>query len=358
MSTYSLSGVDIDAGDRAVELMKSSIAKTNRKEVIGGLGGFAGYFDISNAKKFNKPVLATSTDGVGTKTAIAQALKEHKYIGEDLVAMVVDDLVVSGAEPLYLTDYIAVGKVIPEKIAELVASIARGCRKAGVALIGGETAEHPGLMEEDEFDLAGAATGIVDGENMLGSHLVKAGDVAIAMPASGFHANGYSLIRYILKNFNLSLDTTIPELQKTLGEVLITPTEIYALDCLALYNSLYKNSKSLHAFAHITGGGLAENTARVLPDNLHLRFDRTTWALPLEMEYLAKIGQVPLADLERTWNCGIGMVAIVAPNDADLAIRSLFARGMDAWVCGEVINANNGNYPSAKASLAGNYQKR
>ena len=199
MSTYSEAGVDIDAGDTAVRLMKEHLAKARRPEVVGDIGGFAGLFDISVAKSMKRPLLATSTDGVGTKTEIARALGKYDTIGEDLVAMVVDDLVVCGAEPLFMTDYIAVGKVFPERIAEIVSGIARGCAKAGTALVGGETAEHPGLLGEDEFDIAGAATGVVDADNLLGEHRVRSGDILIAMPSSGFHANGFSLVRHIIK---------------------------------------------------------------------------------------------------------------------------------------------------------------
>lgn len=333
MSTYKDAGVDIDAGDRAVELMKASIAKASRSEVIGGIGGFAGLFDASSLKNMKKPLLATSTDGVGTKTEIARAVGKYDTIGEDLVAMVVDDLVVCGAEPLFMTDYIAVGKVIPERIAEIVEGIARGCEKANTALIGGETAEHPGLLDDDEFDIAGAATGVVDSDNQLGAHLVKAGDVLIAMPSSGFHANGFSLIRHIIKVQKLSLDAHVSEYGKTSGEVFLTPTEIYALDCLALIKSM---PGTLRGFSHITGGGIAENTARVIPDNLTAIFDRSTWSLPVEMEFMAKMGGVPQPDMERTWNCGIGMVAILAPDSVALALASLAARGMKAWVAGVV----------------------
>lgn len=335
MSTYKDAGVDIDAGNRAVELMKASIAKTSRVEVMGGIGGFAGLFDASALKSMKQPLLATSTDGVGTKTEIARAMDKYDTIGEDLVAMVVDDLVVCGAEPLFMTDYIAVGKVIPERIAEIVAGIARGCEKANTALIGGETAEHPGLLgaSGDEFDIAGAATGVVDAERQLGAHLVKAGDVLIAMPSSGFHANGFSLIRQIIKTQKLSLDAHVSEYGKTSGEVFLTPTEIYTLDALALIKSM---SGALRGFSHITGGGIAENTARVIPEHLSAIYDRSTWSLPVEMEFMAKIGGVPQADMERTWNCGIGMVAILDPDGADLALASLAARGMKAWVAGVV----------------------
>jgi phosphoribosylformylglycinamidine cyclo-ligase len=352
MSTYKDAGVDIDAGDLAVALMKASIAKASRPEVMGGIGGFAGLFDASALKKFNKPLLATSTDGVGTKTEIARALGKYDTIGEDLVAMVVDDLVVCGAEPLFMTDYIAVGKVIPERIAEIVAGIARGCEKANTALIGGETAEHPGLLDHDEFDIAGAATGAVDADKLLSADQVRKGDVIIAMPSSGFHANGFSLVRHIIKTKKLSLEAHVSEYGKSSGEVFLTPTEIYTLDCLALIKVLEKN---LRTFSHITGGGIAENTARVIPQGLSARYDRSTWSLPVEMDYMAAIGGVPQGDMERTWNCGIGMVAIVDPSVADLAIKSLSARGMKAWIAGDIQSSQN--LGSHSSYLEGSYKK-
>ena len=357
MSTYSQAGVDIDAGDRAVELMKAHLAKARRPEVVGDIGGFAGLFDVSALKKFERPLLATSTDGVGTKTEIARLMDKYDTIGEDLVAMVVDDLVVCGAEPLFMTDYIAVGKVFPERIAQIVLGIARGCEKAGTALVGGETAEHPGLLGEDEFDIAGAATGAVDAHRLLGADKVQAGDVMIAMPASGFHANGYSLVRHIIKTKNISLDYNFQELSKSAGEVFLTPTEIYSLDCLALHRAL---DTELHAITHITGGGIAENTARVIPAGLHAAYDRTTWSLPFEMEFMATQGGVPQSDMERTWNCGIGMVAIVTPAHADRALATLAARGMRAWVCGSI---QKSAHPQAAGSLGrsaleGSYRAR
>lgn len=351
MSTYKEAGVDIDAGDRAVELMKVAIAKATRPEVIGGIGGFAGLFDASALKNLKKPLLATSTDGVGTKTEIARMMSKYDTIGEDLVAMVVDDLVVCGAEPLFMTDYIAVGKVIPERIADIVSGISRGCQKANTALIGGETAEHPGLLKADEFDIAGAATGVVDADKQLGSHLVRAGDVIIAMPASGFHANGYSLLRHILTTQKLDLAKVYEDFSKTLGEILLTPTEIYTLDCLALIKAQPEN---IRTFSHITGGGLADNTARVIPDHLIAKYDRSTWKLPSEMEFMSASAGVAQADMERTWNCGVGMVAIVDPKIADLAIRSMAARGMKAWVSGS-IHAQKG---PGSATLEGNYRTR
>jgi len=352
MSTYKDAGVDIDAGDLAVELMKASIAKASRPEVMGGIGGFAGLFDASALKSMKQPLLATSTDGVGTKTEIARILGKYDTIGEDLVAMVVDDLVVCGAEPLFMTDYIAVGKVIPERIAAIVAGIARGCQKAGTALVGGETAEHPGILGEDEFDIAGAATGVVDAHLQLSADRVKAGDVLIAMPSSGIHANGFSPVRHIIATHKIDLTRHVAEFGKSAGEVLITPTEIYALDCLALIRVLKEN---LRTFSHITGGGLADNTARVIPAGLHAIYDRSTWSLPIEMSYLAKIANVEQPDLERTWNAGIGMVAIVDPAVADLTIASLAARGMAAWVAGAVEKSALTGQPGS-STLAGSYK--
>ena len=350
MATYKDAGVDIDAGDRAVELMKASVARASRPEVMGGIGGFAGLFDASALKNMKRPLLATSTDGVGTKTEIARQMGIYDTIGEDLVAMVVDDLVVCGAEPLFMTDYIAVGKVIPERIAAIVSGIAKGCIKAGTALVGGETAEHPGLLAEDEFDIAGAATGVVDAELQLGSHRVKAGDVIIAMPASGIHANGFSLVRHIIATQALDI-TRNYDFDKSLGEVLLTPTEIYTLDCLALIKAQQRN---IRTFSHITGGGLADNTARVMPDGLVAVYDRSTWSLPQEMKFLADIVGVPQGDRERTWNVGIGMSAIVDPSVADLIVRSLAARGMKAWIAGKVEKAPEMGAP--RSYLASDYR--
>ncbi len=355
MSTYADSGVDIDAGDTAVQLMKTHLAKARRPEVVGDIGGFAGLFDVSALKKFNRPLLATSTDGVGTKTEIARALGKYDTIGEDLVAMVVDDLVVCGAEPLFMTDYIAVGKVFPERIAEIVSGIAKGCVKAGTALVGGETAEHPGLLADDEFDIAGAATGAVEADLLLSEEKVRAGDILIAMPASGFHANGFSLVRHIVKSQVLKLDAHLDDFGMTLGEVLLTPTEIYSLDCLALIKAL---AGDLHGFSHVTGGGLAANTARVIPPHLFATFDRSTWSLPLEMAYMAAQGGVPQADMERTWNCGVGMVAIVAPETADRTLRSLSARGMKAWAAGVVSDRNGQSGENFGSALEGTYLPR
>jgi len=349
VATYLDAGVDIEAGERAVELMKASVASASRKEVIGGIGGFAGLFDASSLKNYSQPLLATSTDGVGTKTEIARQMGIYDTIGEDLVAMVVDDLVVCGAEPLFMTDYIAVGKVIPERIAEIVKGIASGCKKANTALIGGETAEHPGLLDDNEFDIAGAATGVVDATKLLSAQKVRSGDLLLAMPASGFHSNGYSLIRHILNSQKLDLNRTYEDHKQTLGEILLTPTEIYTLDCLALINVLGDN---LRTFAHVTGGGLAANTARVIPSELHARFDRATWALPSATAFMAEAGSISQEDFERTWNCGVGMVAVLAPESADLALKSLSARGMKAWIAGVVTQ----NEMASSSSLFGQYR--
>lgn len=350
MATYRDAGVDIDAGDRAVELMKASIAKASRPEVVGGIGGFAGLFDASALKNYTKPLLATSTDGVGTKTEIARQMGIYDTIGEDLVAMVVDDLVVCGAEPLFMTDYIAVGKVIPERIAEIVKGIASGCQKANTALIGGETAEHPGLLGEDEFDIAGAATGVVDAPNLLSSEKVRGGDLLLAMPASGFHSNGYSLIRHILATKKLDLGHVYQDLGKSLGEELLTPTEIYTRDCLVLIKAL---GHDIRTFAHVTGGGLANNTARVIPNALAARFDRSTWSLPIATRLLADLGGISQDAFESTWNCGVGMVAVIDPSSADLALKTLSARGMRAWIAGEVFPDTTYH----QASLVGVYRK-
>jgi phosphoribosylformylglycinamidine cyclo-ligase len=330
--TYAAAGVDIEAGDRAVALMKEWVAKAQRPEVVGGLGGFAGLFDASALARYRRPLLATSTDGVGTKVAVAQLMCVHDTIGIDLVAMVVDDIVVCGAEPLFLTDYIACGKVVPERIAAIVKGIAAGCAEAGCALIGGETAEHPGLLEPDEYDLAGAVTGVVEADALLGSERIRDGDVVIAMASSGLHSNGYSLVRHVLfDRAGWDVDRHVPELGRTLGEELLTPTRIYAQPCLAL-----AAAAEVHAFAHITGGGLAANVERVLPQHLNVTVDRSTWALQPIFTLVAEAGTLDRNELERTLNMGVGMVAIVPPDDADHALRELALQSIPAWIAGEV----------------------
>lgn len=336
--TYAGSGVDIAAGDRAVELMKASVARATRPEAVGGLGGFAGLFDASGLQGYRRPLLASATDGVGTKVAIAQELGIHDTIGQDLVAMVVDDLVVCGAEPLFMTDYICVGKVVPETVAAIVSGIAAGCALANTALVGGETAEHPGLVADGEYDVAGAATGVVEADALLGEQRVRPGDVLIAMPSSGLHANGFSLVRAILARTGWALDRPMPQSDRTLGEELLTPTRIYTRDCLDLLAAAgqRRTPGPVHAFSHITGGGLANNLARVIPAGLCATVDRSTWRVPAVFDLLGEAGGVPQTDRELTWNLGVGMIAVVAADWADEAVTRLTEGGVAAWVCGEL----------------------
>ncbi len=329
---YAAAGVSIEAGDKAVELMKAWVEKARRPEMVGGIGGFAGLFDASALKAYDRPLLASSADGVGTKVAIAQAMDKHDTIGFDLVGMLVDDLVVCGAEPLFLTDYIATGRVVPERIAAIVKGIAEACVEAGCALIGGETAEHPGLLEPDEYDVAGSTTGVVEADRLLGPGRVQSGDAVVAMEASGLHSNGYSLVRHVLLNrAGWSVDRHVDELGRSLGEELLEPTRIYAKACLAL-----AAQGGTHAMSHVTGGGLAANLARVLPEELDATVERGTWLLPPVFDLVRRVGDVPLADLEQTLNCGVGMVALTAPDAADEAVRVLAEHGIRAWVAGEV----------------------
>ncbi|GAA3424284.1 phosphoribosylformylglycinamidine cyclo-ligase [Streptosporangium sandarakinum] len=332
MTSYAAAGVDIDAGERAVELMKSKVARSRRPEVVDDPSGFAGLFDASALLSYRRPLLTASTDGVGTKVMLAQALGKHDTIGVDLVGMVVDDLVVCGAEPLFMTDYIACGKVVPERIAEIVGGVAEGCRLAGCALIGGETAEHPGAMGADEYDLAGAATGVVEADAMLGPDRVREGDVVLALASSGVHSNGYSLVRHVIKLAGLSLEAEVPELGRTLGEELLEPTRIYSRDCLELARAV-----DVHAYAHITGGGLEGNLSRSLPPTLDALLDRSSWTPPAVFEVLAGHGKVAQADMDRTFNLGVGMAAVVAPDAVDAALALLAERNLPAWVLGEVV---------------------
>ena len=328
-ASYSAAGVDIEAGERAVDLMKAAVERTQRPESLTGLGGFAGLFQLDLAR-YPQPVLACSTDGVGTKVAIAQAVDRHDTIGIDLVAMVVDDLVVVGAEPLFLSDYIATGRLVPERIAAIVSGIAAGCVQAGCALIGGETAEHPGVMQADEYDLSGTGIGVLNADGVLGVDQVKPGDALIALEASGLHSNGYSLVRHVLARTSLALDATPARLGgRTLADELLEPTRIYARDCLALASEC-----GAHAFAHVTGGGLAANLRRVLPATLDAIVDRSTWApLPI-FDLIADLGGVPAPEMERTFNLGVGMVAVVPPEQAADALSLAETRGLCAWRVG------------------------
>jgi phosphoribosylformylglycinamidine cyclo-ligase len=337
--SYAEAGVDIDAGERAVELMRSAIARTRRPEVVGGLGGFAGLFALEPGR-WRRPLLASTTDGVGTKIAIARALDKHDTVGIDLVAMVADDLVVCGAEPLFLQDYIACGRVVPERVAEIVRGVAAGCEQAGCALVGGETAEHGDLMEPDAYDLAATAVGVVEADGLLGPDRVRPGDAVVALASSGLHSNGYSLVRRVVRG--RSLTERVPELGRTLGEELLEPTRIYARDCLAL-----AAATEVHAYAHVTGGGLPGNLARVLPPTADAVVDRSTWTPPPVVDLVARLGPVAPAEIERTLNVGVGMVAVLP--DGPAAVRRLAERGVPAWVAGEIVPG------SGRARLVGTH---
>jgi phosphoribosylformylglycinamidine cyclo-ligase len=330
-ATYAGSGVSIAAGEQAVDLIKPWAEKTRRSEVLDGIGGFASLFRLP-LHRFRDPVLASSSDGVGTKSAIAQAMDVHHTIGIDLVAMVVDDLVACGAEPLFLQDYIACGQLVPERIAQIVSGIAEGCVRAGCALVGGETAEHPGLMAPEDYDLASTAVGIVEAEEILGPDRVRPGDVVIGMGSSGVHSNGYSMVRHVLLDIaRLPLDGHVEEFGRTLGEELLEPCRIYALDCLKL-----ARETDVHAYAHITGGGLVGNLARVIPQGLTARLDRRAWAPLPVFGYIAGHGRVSRDEMEKAFNMGVGMAVVIAPDDVDRAMAILTARHVDGFTLGTV----------------------
>jgi phosphoribosylformylglycinamidine cyclo-ligase len=345
--SYAAAGVDIEAGDRAVDLMRSSVAGTARPEVMGGIGGFAGLFDAARLAAYRHPVLATSTDGVGTKVVIASRLGIYDTVGIDLVAMVADDLAACGAEPLFMTDYVVCGAIRPQRVAAIVSGVARGCAQAGCALLGGETAEHPGHFGPDDFDLAGAATGAVEADAILGTSRVHPGDAVIAMASSGLHSNGYSLVREILRRAQLDLEQEPAELDRPLGEELLVPSRIYARDCLALAERC-----DVHAYAHITGGGLAGNLARVVPPGADAVLHRGTWQPPTIFGILARAGTVPPAEMERVFNMGVGMTAVVSRSSTDEALAVLASRGVTAWVLGEIVPGTGeaqltGTHPAA-----------
>ena len=332
---YSAAGVSVAEGDRAVELMKEWVEKARRPEVVGGIGGFAGLFDASALKGYTRPLLATSADGVGTKVQIAQRMDRHDTIGFDLVGMLVDDLVVCGAEPLFMTDYIACGKVVPERIADIVKGIAQACAETGTALLGGETAEHPGLLDVDEYDIAGSTTGVVEADQVIGAELVRDGDAVIAMASSGLHSNGYSLVRHVFfDRLGWTLDREVPELGGTLGDTLLVPTRLYTKPCLDLLRRV-----EVHAMSHVTGGGLAANLERVVPADVSVRVDRSTWTRPAIFDLVADAGGVAQAALEEALNVGVGMIALVPAAEADAAVATLGDSGVDAWIAGEVAAA-------------------
>ena len=331
---YASAGVDTAAGDTAVELMKRSVAATHGPQVLGGVGGFAGLWDASALTAYRHPVLATSTDGVGTKIAIAQAMDKHDTIGQDLVGMVVDDIVVVGAAPLFMTDYIACGRVDPVRIATIVAGIARACEATRTALVGGETAEHPDLIAPDDYDVAGAAVGVVEADRLLGPERVQEGDAVLALASSGLHSNGFSLVRRIVRDAGLSLDGRVDELGRTLGEELLEPTRLYTaalLDVLA-----GPSGNSVHTLSHVTGGGIAANLARVLPRGVAVDLDRSTWSPQPVFRLLAGRGGFALEQAEGTWNLGVGMLAVVRDAAAAPVVAQLAQAGIHAWRAGAV----------------------
>lgn len=335
-ASYKAAGVDITAGYRAVELMKKHVQRTERPGVLGGLGGFGGLFlpDLAGMKE---PVLVSGTDGVGTKLKIAFLLGKHDTVGIDCVAMCVNDIVCSGAEPLFFLDYIACGKNVPERIAEIVAGVAEGCVQAGAALIGGETAEMPGFYPEDEYDLAGFAVGIVDRERILDSSAMREGDALIALPSSGVHSNGFSLVRRVFEVEGGALERYEPELGRTLGEALLEPTRIYVKPVLALLRSA-----RVSAISHITGGGFYENVPRALAPGFTARIEKAKLKTPPLFTLIARAGEIPERDMYNTFNMGVGMLAAVAAEDADAAVRCLRENGVEAYVCGEVARGEGG----------------
>ncbi|MPZ27373.1 MAG: phosphoribosylformylglycinamidine cyclo-ligase [Micromonosporaceae bacterium] len=344
--TYADAGVSIHAGEQAVERLKSQVHRTQRPEVLGSLGGFAGLFRL-DMKKYRSPILASSTDGVGTKLLIAQAMNVHDTVGLDLVAMVVDDIVTCGAEPLFLLDYVACGEVLPDRVAEIGAGVALGCQTAGCALIGGETAEHPGVLAPHEYDLAATGVGVVEEDELLGRDRVEVGDVLIAMGSSGLHANGYSLVRHVLLGAGrLRLDSVVDDLgdQRTVGEELLTPTRIYAKDCLDL-----RAESDVHAFAHITGGGVPGNLVRVLPRHLDAVVDRSTWRPQPVFDLVQRRGRIDDTEMESTFNMGVGMLVVVSAAEADRALAFLRGRRIEAWQAGEIIEG------SGTVKLLGSY---
>ena len=330
-ASYKAAGVDITAGYRAVELMKKHVQRTERPGVLGGLGGFGGLF-LPNLAGIKEPVLVSGTDGVGTKLKIAFLLGKHDTVGIDCVAMCVNDIVCSGAEPLFFLDYIACGRNVPERIAEIVAGVAEGCVQAGAALIGGETAEMPGFYPEDEYDLAGFTVGIVDRERILDSSAMREGDALIALPSSGVHSNGFSLVRRVFEVEGGALERYEPELGRTLGEALLEPTRIY----------VKLRSARVSAISHITGGGFYENVPRALAPGFTARIEKAKLKTPPLFSLIARAGEIPERDMYNTFNMGVGMLAAVAAEDADAAVRCLRENGVEAYVCGEVARGEGG----------------
>lgn len=354
-TAYARAGVDVAAGERAVELMRAAVEGTRRPEVLGGLGGFGAA--VSLPAGYRDPVLVSSTDGVGTKTAIAAALGRYDSVGIDLVAMCADDVVCAGAEPFFFLDYLAVGQLDPAQAAEVVGGVAAGCREAGCALVGGETAEHPGVMAPGSFDLAGCCVGVVERERLVDGRAARAGDAIVGLASSGLHANGYSLVRSLLAQWDLDLARPYqeqlhltlgadaataaveaePQLAlATLGEVLLAPTRIYAPTILGLRTALDAAGHDLRGIAHVTGGGLPGNVPRALPSSLAARLDPSRWPMPSVMRLFGALGGLEDDELRATFNGGLGMIVVVPPAAADATLAQLAAAGLAAWLVGEV----------------------
>ncbi len=335
-ASYKAAGVDIVAGYKAVELMKKHVARTKTEGCVDDIGGFGGCFGLNTAG-MQEPVLVSGTDGVGTKLKVAMLLNKHDTIGIDAVAMCVNDVICCGAKPLFFLDYIACGRNIPEKIADIVAGVAEGCVQSGCALIGGETAEHPGMMPEDDYDLAGFTVGIVDKAKIIDPSTMKAGDVIIALPSTGVHSNGFSLVRKVFGLTDGAQDRTYPELDKTLFETLLTPTRIYVKAILALLREIQPKG-----ICHITGGGFYENIPRALPEGLCAKIRRSDVRVLPIFDIIAREGHVPERDMFNTYNMGVGMTVIVDPADVERALEILRANGEDAYVLGEVVEGEKG----------------
>lgn len=335
---YKNSGVDIEAGYKSVELMKEHVKKTMRPEVLGGLGGFSGAFSLEKIKDMEEPTLVSGTDGCGTKVKLAFIMDKHDTIGIDAVAMCVNDIACAGGEPLFFLDYIACGKNYPEKIATIVKGVAEGCIQSGCALIGGETAEHPGLMPEDEYDLAGFAVGVVDKKDIITGENLKADDVIIGMASTGVHSNGFSLVRKIFKMDAETLNTYHEELGKTLGEALLAPTRIY----VKALKSIKDAGVTVKACSHITGGGFQENVPRMLPEGKRAVIEKNSYEVPAIFKMLAREGQVEEEMMYNTYNMGIGMMVCVDPADVDKAMEAIKAAGDTPYVIGKIIDGEKG----------------
>ena len=329
---YKKAGVDIEAGYKSVELMKKHVKATMRPEVLGGIGGFAGAFDLSAIKNMEEPILLSGTDGCGTKVKLAFVMDKHDTIGIDAVAMCVNDIACSGGEPLFFLDYIACGKNYPEKIATIVSGVAEGCIQSECALVGGETAEHPGLMEEDEYDLAGFAVGVVDKKDFINGENIKPGDVLIGMASSGVHSNGFSLVRKVFEMTKESLDTYYDELGKTLGEALLAPTRIYVKALKSVKNA----GVTVKGCSHITGGGFYENIPRMLPEGVRAVVKKDSYEVPAIFKLLQKTGDIAEEMMYNTYNMGLGMIVAVDPADVDKTMQAIKEAGDVPYVVGNI----------------------